>query len=241
VKLVLEYDGTDFAGWQRQPDRRTVQEVLERAIAETTGEWPGILASGRTDSGVHAKGQVANFRTHSHLPPERLMMAINARLPEDVAVVDAEDVPYNFHATHDAKMKLYRYRVSMRPMRPVFERRFCLWVRRRLDVTAMKRAAACLVGTHDFNSFRAESCVEKNTVRTIDAIDFVEDGDTLDMYFRGRGFLYMMIRIIVGTLLRVGTGRMASEQVAEILEARDRRVAGPTAAPQGLCLMEVYY
>jgi tRNA pseudouridine38-40 synthase len=241
VKLTIEYDGTEFAGYQRQPGQRTVQQVLEEGIAQATGEKVSLLASGRTDSGVHAEAQVVNFRTNTALPLERIIGAINARLPHDVSVIEAEDVPLGFHATHDPKWKTYRYRISMRKMRPVFDRKYVLWVKRRLDVDAMRRAAEHFVGTHDFNSFRCESKVDKNTVRTIYSIRVVADGDRVDIYYRGSGFLYMMLRIITGTLLRVGFGRMSPDAIPAMLEARDRSAAGPTAPAKGLCLVEVEY
>jgi tRNA pseudouridine38-40 synthase len=241
IRLVVEYDGTEFAGYQRQPGHRTVQRVLEKAIAQATGEKATLLASGRTDSGVHAEGQVVNFRTNTHLALERIVGAINARLPEDVSVRSAEDVPLDFHATHDPKWKTYRYRVSMRRMHPVFDRNYVLWVKKRLDVERMRRGAAYFVGTHDFNSFRCENKVDKNTVRTIEAIELVEDGDELDIYYRGNGFLYMMLRIITGTLLRVGFGRTDPDAIPAMLAARDRKAAGPTAPAKGLCLVEVRY
>ena len=241
VKLVIEFDGTDFAGWQRQPNGRTPQELIEKAIRLVTGEKVNLLASGRTDSGVHAAGIVANFMTRSEIPAPRLLAAINSKLPDDVVVLSAEDVPLSFHATRDAAGKLYRYRISRRAVRPALDRRCSWWVRGPLDVDAMRRAAAHFVGTRDFGSFRAESSIEKNTVRTIESIEFVESADALDVYFKGAGFLYMMIRIIVGTLVRVGKGRISPDAVPAMLAARDRKAAGPTAPPHGLCLMEVYY
>jgi len=241
VKLVVEYDGTDFAGWQRQPGCRTVQEAIERAIAAVTGEKACLVSSGRTDAGVHAEKQVANFRTGTSIPASRLVAAINSKLGEDVAVLSAEDAPMCFHATRHAKGKLYRYRIWRGRVRPVLARRDSYWVRGPLDVDAMRRAAEYLVGTHDFNSFRAEGSVEKNTVRTVESIDFVESSEAVEIYFRGTGFLYMMIRIMVGTLVRVGKGKIAPDEMPRILAARDRAAAGPTAPPHGLCLVDVYY
>ncbi len=241
VKLVIEFDGTDFAGWQVQPGMRTVQGAVEEAISRVTGEKARLTGSGRTDSGVHAAALVANFHTQTNLAASRLVSAINANLDRDVAVLSAEDVSCSFHATRNAKGKLYRYRMSRRPVRPVIDRRYSWWVRGPLDVGKMREAAAYLVGTHDFNSFRAEGSIEKNTVRTITSIEFVESRDCLDICFAGRGFLYMMLRIVVGTLVKVGKGKTAPGAMADILAACDRRVAGPTAPPHGLCLMGVFY
>ena len=241
VRLVVEYDGTDFAGWQVQPRVRTVQRVLETAVRKVVRHRVSLLASGRTDAGVHAKGQVANFRTRSNISARRLVLAINSNLPPDVAVLSAEDVPLAFHATYDAKRKLYRYRLSYRRVRPALERRWSYWVRGLLDIPAMRRAAARLVGTHDFNSFRAEGYREKDTVRTISSIEIVENDDFLDFLIEGDGFLYMMVRIIVGTLVRVGLGKISPEAITPILAARDRKAAGPTLPPHALCLMRVDY
>lgn len=241
IKLTVEYDGTDFAGWQRQKGRRTVQQVIEEAIARVTGARVSLVASGRTDSGVHAEGQVANFRTTSRLSCERLLAGINSNLDDDVAVLSVEDAAPDFHSNRDAVRKVYRYTISLAPVRPVRERRYLFWSRFPLDVKAMRRAARHMVGTHDFNSFRAEGRVEKNTVRMIERIDFEREGDTLRICFTGDGFLYMMVRIMVGTLLEVGRGRISPAEIPGIIAARDRRKAGATARPQGLCLVAVEY
>ena len=241
IRLVVEYDGTDFCGWQRQPGCRSVQEELETAIAAVTREKASLLSSGRTDAGVHAEGHVCNFRTSAEIPAARLAAAINTKLAEDVIVLSAEDAPFSFHATHDAKSKLYRYRIARGRVRPVLDRRYSYHVRGPLDVDAMRRAAAHFVGTHDFNSFRAEGFIEKDTVRTIHSVELAEANETLEIYFRGDGFLYMMLRIIVGTLVRVGKGKIAPEAIPGIIAARDRAAAGPTVPPRGLCLVAVYY
>ena len=241
VKLVIEYDGTDFSGWQRQPRRRTVQQCVEMAIARVTAERVSLRGAGRTDAGVHAEGQAANFRTASTLAAAGLLGGINANLDADVAVVSVEDVPHDFHANRDAKGKLYRYTISTRPVRPVLGRRFVHWSRRGLDALAMREAAGHLVGRHDFNSFRAEGSIEKNTFRTIEEIRFDVEGDLIRIYFSGDGFLYMMIRIIVGTLIDVGRARLAPGDIPGIIAARERSAAGPTAKPEGLSLVEVRY
>ncbi|MHC4711711.1 MAG: tRNA pseudouridine(38-40) synthase TruA [Planctomycetota bacterium] len=241
IRLTIEYDGTDFSGWQRQANARTVQECLEGAVEKVTGERVTLAGSGRTDAGVHAEGQVANFRTASGLPTERLLAAINANLDPDVAVVSSEEAPGDFNANRDAVAKVYRYTISTRPVRPVLGRRFVHRSKFPLDAKAMRRAARHLVGRHDFNSFRAEGRVEKNTVRTIERIDFEETPGTLHIRFTGDGFLYMMVRIMVGTLLEVGRGRLAPEDIPGIIAAGNREAAGPTAQAQGLCLVEVRY
>ncbi len=241
IKLTIEYDGTDFSGWQRQPGRRTVQQHIEEAIEKVTGERVYLLASGRTDAGVHSEGQVANFRTVSTLTPRRFIGAINANLDFDVAVIDAQEVPWSFHAIRDAAAKLYRYRISTRRVRPVIKRHFVHHTRAVFDADACRRAARHLVGTHDFNSFRAEGRIVKNTVRTIRRIDFEQEPDGLAMWFEGDGFLYMMVRIIVGTLLEVARGALRPDDIPAILAARDRSAAGPTVPARGLCLVKVYY
>ena len=241
IRLTIEYCGARFAGWQRQPGQRTVQQCLEDAVAAVTGEKVALRASGRTDAGVHAEGQVASFRTTSGLEPERFVGAINAHLDKDVAVLDAAEVPLDFHPTRDAKFKTYRYTISMRAVRPVHDRDYVAWVPGPLDAAAMREAAGLLVGTHDFNSFRAEGRIEKDTVRAIEAIEFDESGETLRIYITGSGFLYMMVRIIVGTLIEVGWGKRSPDDMPGILAARDRGAAGHTARPEGLCLVEVRY
>lgn len=248
IKLVVQYDGTNFAGWQRQKLERTVQQCLEEAIAKATGGGGGgggekvsVLASGRTDSGVHAERQVVGFRTASVLEAGRFVGAINAYLDEDVAVLSASEAPLDFHAIRDAVGKLYRYTIATTAVRPVLDRGYVHWVRDKLDVAAMRRAARHLVGTHDFNSFRAEGRVEKDTLRTIGQIEFKEKADRLRIFFEGGGFLYMMVRIIVGTLIEVGVGRMKADAIPGIIAARDRAAAGPTAPARGLCLVEVRY
>ncbi len=241
VKLTVEYDGTGFSGWQRQGSRRTVQRCLEEALARVTGERVSLTGAGRTDAGVHAEGQVANFRTASELPADRIVGGINANLDEDAAVLSAIDVPIDFHSNRDARTKVYRYTISTRPVREVLQRRFVYWSRQRLDCRMMREAAGHLVGRHDFDSFRAEGFVEKDTVRTVEEITFDEDHDQIRIFFTGDGFLYMMVRIMVGTLIDVGRGHIEPDDIPAIMAARDRRAAGATARPEGLCMVEVRY
>lgn len=241
IKLTIEYDGTDFSGWQVQREERTVQGEIEGAIAKVTDERLRVKAAGRTDAGVHAVGQVANFFTRSVLPAERIAAALNAKMGADVAITAAEEAPLSFDAGRDAVGKLYRYRIWTRRTRPVLERRCVSWVRADLDAGAMRKAAGHLVGTHDFNSFRGEGKVAKNTVRTVEKIDFDETPDEISISFVGTGFLYMMVRIMAGTLLEVGRGGLDAGEMPAILAACDRDAAGPTAPPEGLCLVEVYY
>ncbi len=242
IRLTISYDGTDYNGWQTQPGYRTVQEVLEMAIADLTGE-PRIRlnASGRTDAGVHAVGQVANFYTASSYAPDVLVRATNARLPADVILRDAADMPEAFDANHDAVRKLYRYVIHDGPVPDIFLRRYYCPSRHRLDAAAMARAAEVLKGRHDFRCFETEWPNRMSSVRTIRHLALNRVGDWIWLDVEADGFLYNMVRAIAGTLINVGRGYWPESQVAEILEAGDRKLAGPTAPAAGLFLMRVSY
>jgi len=241
VKLILQYEGTRFVGWQRQRQPNSIQQVLEEAIAAVTGEEARVTAAGRTDAGVHALGQTAHVRLDSSLPCRHLVAALNAHLPPDIAVVEAEDMPDDFHARFAAGSKIYEYTIATGPARPVLDRDLCWYVRSPLDLGRMRRAAACLVGEHDFAAFGAENFRRKTTVRTVYSLDIEELAGRLRLRVHGNGFLYNMVRAITGTLVDVGRGRIEPEQVREILASRDRRKAGPTAPARGLCLVRVFY
>lgn len=242
LKFILAYDGTDFAGWQTQKNQRTVQETLETAIAKIVGHAVFCNASGRTDAGVHAAAQVVNFKTESKLPPPTLLRAVNAHLPPDVAVSDAEEAAPDFDACRHATRKLYRYVLQDGRVPDLFLRRYSWHVPyARLNEAAMARAARCLVGTHDFHSFETEWPNRKSSVRTVTRLTVNRAGDLLWLDAEADGFLYNMVRSIVGTLVNVGRGYWPAEQVQAILRAEDRTQAGPTAPPQGLFLMRVTY
>ena len=241
VKLVIEYDGTDFAGWQRQDNRITVQEVLEGALSDHLGERIVTVASGRTDAGVHAAGQVVSFRTTSDVPPEGIQHGANARLPVTVAIRSASDVGPDFHAQRSAVAKHYRYRIFNRRVRGPLARRFAARVGTPLDEKRMARAATHLLGTHDFSSFRNAGSVETSPVRTLRRLDIQRQGEYLALEFEADGFLYRMVRNLVGTLLLVGRGSLDPDEVGAILARRDRGAAGPAAPARGLCLVEVFY
>jgi tRNA pseudouridine38-40 synthase len=242
IALTISYDGTDFNGWQTQPGYRTVQETLEGAIAALTGEPRVKLnASGRTDAGVHAVGQVANFMTVADYPPEVIVNAVNARLPPDVVVSKAVEMPQSFDANRDAKRKLYRYVIHDGPVPSPFLRRYAYHVRRPLDAAAMRRASRCLIGRHDFHSFETDWPNRQSSIRTITHLGVSRAGEHIWIDVEADGFLYNMVRSIAGTLIDVGRGHIPEEQVAEVLKAEDRTVAGPTAPPQGLFLMRVTY
>jgi tRNA pseudouridine38-40 synthase len=252
IRLTLAYDGTEFAGWQRQGQRRTVQATLEATLEKITGQRTAVLASGRTDAGVHALGQVASFETDSRLPPKVILRALNAELPEDIVVFDAAEVRAGFHPTHHALRKRYRYVIYDGPVRNVFQRRYCWhFTYGRLDAEAMRRAGAALIGTHDFSSFETSGSPRKTSIRTVFDLSVQrgragEQGRGVDQDFvtvevEANGFLYNMVRAIVGTLAEVGRGVQSENWVAEVLAAADRRLAGRTAPPQGLFLVHAVY
>jgi tRNA pseudouridine38-40 synthase len=242
LRLTLSYDGTDFHGWQFQPGQRTVQEALEQAIAALTGEpHVRVNASGRTDAGVHAVGQVVNFYTTTTHTPDVVLRAVNARLPPDLVVTAAAEAPLDFDANRDARRKLYRYVIHDGPVPCPFLRKYCCHSKRCLDVSAMRQAAACLRGTHDFHSFETEWPNRASSVRTVTHLALSRAGDWIWLDVEADGFLYNMVRAIAGTLMNVGRGYWPAEHVQEILDATDRTLAGPTAPAQGLFLMRVTY
>jgi tRNA pseudouridine38-40 synthase len=241
LRLVLEYDGTGFAGWQVQRGKRTVQAEVAKAVQRVTGERVTVYGASRTDAGVHAEGQAAHIRTRTRIACARLVHALNANLPPDVTVLRVDEPPEGFHAQFDAAGKTYRYRVLRRDVRSALRRDRAYLVRSPLDVGRMREAAARLVGTHDFRAFCTEARTRKRTERRIDRLEIRADGDEVVFEVDGSGFLYNMVRTIVGTLLWVGIGRLGPDDVSAILDSRDRRRAGSVVPPQGLTLVEVRY
>jgi tRNA pseudouridine38-40 synthase len=246
IRLVVEYDGTALCGWQRQANGPTVQGHLEAALGQLLAHEVAVVGASRTDAGVHARGQVASFRTERAIPLHGIRRGLNSLLPPVIAVADAAEVPDDFHARFSATGKHYRYLVLTRGERSPRWRDRAWHHPGALDVAAMRQAAAALVGEHDFAAFRAAGCTAKSTVRRIDDIAIgaeAEAGNSWLVAFdvRGNAFLRNMVRIVVGTLVEVGAGRRPVEQVAEILASRDRTRAGITAPPQGLELMSVRY
>lgn len=245
LKLTLAYDGTRFAGWQYQPGRVTVQGTLEEAIQQVTGERTRIRASSRTDAGVHALGQVAGWQTSSALEEASLQRALNARLPDDVVVLDVAAAPEGFHPTRDAIRKRYRYVIDDGRLRNPFERAYSWHYRTRLDVEAMDRAGRALVGRHDFRSFESNGSPRPDSVRTMEEVSVRREpagsATRIVVETQADGFLYNMVRAIVGTLVEVGRGVRQPDWVASVLAARSRSSAGPTAPPQGLFLVRVDY
>jgi tRNA pseudouridine38-40 synthase len=242
IKLIIEYDGTAYFGWQRQANVVTIQQVMEDALSRIVNEKAILIASGRTDTGVHALNQVANFRTDSKLPMYSLKMGLNSLLPSDIVVKEMSEVPWEFHSQKHALSKIYHYRIFNSPVRSALRRTISWFIHQPLDLEAMKRAAAHLVGTHDFNSFCAARCEVEDRVRTVTdvALD-TEDGGMIVFRIAADGFLRHMVRNIVGTLVDIGKGRIPEEDMLRIIEARDRRCAGQAAPACGLFLMEVKY
>lgn len=241
VRLLIEYEGTHYAGWQWQKNGETIQEALSKAIERVIQEKVEIHGAGRTDAGVHAMGQVANFKMNSIIPAERLLRAVNFYLPPDITVKDVSDVEESFHARYCAKSKVYQYTLFNDWTRTSLNRNFCYVCGFRLDVDKIIAATRCLMGTHDFTSFTTKALCEKNRIRTIKKLDIKKDGGYIYFTIEADGFLYNMARTIVGTLIEIGRGKIAVEGMRDILDAKDRKSAGPTAPAKGLCLMEVRY
>jgi tRNA pseudouridine38-40 synthase len=242
IRLLLEYDGTDYAGWQYQPGERTVQGELEAAVRKLTGEQLRLEVAGRTDAGVHALGQVASFRTVSAHPAEVFEHGLNANLPADVRVRKAQDAPADFHPRKSATGKWYRYRICDGRSRPVLDRMRAWHLPPGLDLAAMRAAAGRLIGTYDFSSFRSSSCEVKDPVRQMRRIEVFRDGAGLVVIeLWASGFLKQMARAIAGTLAEVGGGKRPAGEIAAVLAARDRRRAGVTAPAHGLFLVRVDY
>lgn len=241
IKLTIAYDGTNYCGWQVQPNGITVEEVINKALSKMIGEEILVIGASRTDSGVHAMGNVAVFDTNTTIPPEKIGIALNQRLPEDIVITKSEEVPLDFHPRYCDCSKTYEYHIINTRI-PVPTKRFTnYFVSYELDIDKMREAASYLVGEHDFVSFCNVRTDVENTVRTITALDILTNGNEITIRITGNGFLYNMVRIIVGTLIRVGRGFYEPEKVKEILEAKNRKAAGVTAPAHGLMLMEINY
>lgn len=241
LKMTIAYVGTAYSGWQIQPHRPTIQGVLEDRLSRMLPDRPRLAGAGRTDAGVHARGQVANFTTGCRIPEAGLRRGLNAILPPDIVVLDVTEAPPAFHARADARAKDYRYRIACGEVVSPFDAPYVLHVRGGLDVAAMGAAAARVIGTHDFTSFCLADTEVESRVRTILVSEIAPDGPVLEYRVRGDGFLRHMVRAIVGTLVDVGRGRRRPEEMTAILAARDRRAAGPSAAALGLVLDRVIY
>lgn len=242
IKLWIQYDGTRYSGWQSQEHTgQTIQGKLTAVLERMTGETVELQGSGRTDAGVHALGQVANFHTKSSLSCEKMLCYMNRYLPEDIAVIQVEEAEPRFHSRLNAVRKTYVYRIWNTPIPNVWERKYLYLVEEKLDLEVMQRAAELLCGTHDFRAFCSNKRMKKSTVRTLESIEMEKEGSELRLIFTGNGFLYNMVRILTGTLIEVGLHKKEPEEMTEILESQERERAGFTAPAQGLYLKKVEY
>lgn len=241
IKLVVAYDGTAYCGWQLQPNGVTIEEVLNKALSELLKEPVMVIGASRTDSGVHAMGNVAVFDTESRIPGDKICFALNQRLPEDIRIQSSEEVPLSFHPRKANCVKTYEYKILNRKIDMPLLRLYSHFCYFPLDVEKMRQAAAYLVGEHDFKSFCTVRTQAEETVRTIYRLDVEKDGDMITIRISGSGFLYNMVRIITGTLVKVGMGVYPPEHMEEILEARNRAAAGPTIPARGLTLVSMEY
>lgn len=241
VRLIVSYDGTNYCGWQIQNNGITVEEVLNRALTDLCREEIAVIGASRTDSGVHALGNVAVFDTNSRIPGEKFSFALNQRLPDDIRIQRSDEVADDWHPRFQDTVKTYEYCFLNRRIPDPMRRLYSYFIYYPMNVENMQKAAGYLIGEHDFKSFCTPRTQVRSTVRTIYDLTLTKEGDEIRMRITGNGFLYNMVRIIAGTLARVGTGLYTPEQVKEILEAKDRNVSGPKAPPQGLTLLSIAY
>lgn len=241
VKLVVAYEGTNYCGWQIQPNGITIEQVLNETLSSLLGEEITVTGASRTDAGVHSLGNVAVFETHTKMPAEKISFALNQRLPEDIVVQESCQVPEDFHPRFSKSRKTYEYRILNCRFRQPLERRTSYFYHYPLDVSAMQKAAAYLVGEHDFTSFASVHAQTNTYVRTIYALDVVREGGMIRIRVQGSGFLYNMVRIIAGTLIQVGAGIKKPEDMESILAGKDRELAGPTAPAHGLTMIGLEY
>jgi tRNA pseudouridine38-40 synthase len=241
-KLIIEYDGGAYHGWQRQAGDRTVQEEIEKGLRRMTRQQITLIGSGRTDAGVHARGQVANFTCNTRLTPVEFQRGLNSMLGGAIVIRRCESVPENFHSRYDVTRKTYRYRIRNHPLPRAIGRQYHWHVRAPLDVAAMQAASDNLLGSHDFTTFEGAGSPRRHSVREVLRAEWRRETDHgLAFFIAANGFLRFMVRNIVGTLVEVGQGKRSPGDIPGLLEARDRSLAGPTAPPQGLCLMKVEY
>jgi tRNA pseudouridine38-40 synthase len=242
IKLLIEYDGTNYQGWQVQPQGPTIQGMIEEKLALLTGETIHLIGSGRTDAGVHAFGQVAHFKTKSQMEVHSIQRALNSLLPPDIVIQRAEEVEEDFHARKQSKSKVYEYRILNRNIRSPFHRGYAWHISQELDFEEMKNATQRLVGEHDFSSFRSVGSPTRTAIRKVIRAEWKRGRDGIILFeIEANGFLKQMVRAIVGTLVEVGQGKISSEEFQRILDSKDRKRAGPTAPAHGLVLKEVKY
>ena len=243
IRLKIEYDGTNYSGWQKQKDKsiKTIQGSIEKAIEEATKEQVELIGASRTDAGVHALAYIANFKTCSSIPGERFKYALNNFLPEDIVILESDEVSIDFHSRFDCIGKTYVYKILNRPLFSPIQRNYIYHVKYELDLKSMIEASKFLIGTHDFNAFKKSGGNLKTTVRTITDINILKNNDIVEIYVSGDGFLYNMVRIISGTLIEVGLSKRKPEDISIILQSRDRSKAGMCAPAKGLYLKELFY
>lgn len=242
IKLIIEYDGKEFNGWQKQPNKLNIQGTIEQAIKNITGEEVDLTASGRTDAGVHAFGQVANFKTNSNIPIEKFPVALNSNLKRSIRIISAEEVDERFHSRLTCKKKTYRYVINNSEFSSAIYRNLETHIPQKLDIEKMKEAVKYFEGEHDFKSFKSSGTSSKSSVRTIyKAVVYEGLNNRIYIELTGNGFLYNMVRIISGTLVEVGLGKINPEDIDKIIKAKDRSLAGKTLPPQGLYLLNVEY
>ncbi|MBU3178226.1 tRNA pseudouridine(38-40) synthase TruA [Clostridium estertheticum] len=241
IKIIIEYDGTNYSGWQRQNNVMTIQEKVESAIEELTGEKTQITGSSRTDAGVHAKGYTGNFYTNSKIVIEKFTGAINSKLSRDIVILQSFEVPYEFHSRYNSIGKMYSYTIINRRQAVAVGRDYIYHHKQILDVEAMQIGAQYFMGTHDFSAFKNLGSSAKTSVRTISRLDIVKNEELIKVYIAADGFLYNMVRIIVGALIRVGEGKIKPSEIKDIIESKQRSKAGKSVPANGLCLEEVFY
>lgn len=241
LKVTIEYDGTNYAGWQIQKNAITIQQKIEEALKDLTKEDIKVIGASRTDARVHARAFAANFITESTIPSERFCDALNNILPSDIVILKSQEVPINFHARFNSKGKTYSYTILNRRVRPTIEKNYVYHYKKKLDYEAIVYAAKSFVGTHDFTAFKSNGGSAKTSIRTISNFQVLKKDDKLTFLVTGDGFLYNMVRIMIGTLVKVGSGKIDRDAISQIILSENREKAGPCAPPQGLCLEKVYY
>lgn len=241
IKLIIEYDGKDYNGWQKQPDKLNIQGTIENAISQITNEEIELTASGRTDAGVHAIGQVANFKTNSNLPIEKMAIAINSKLKKSIVIKKAEEVDERFHARYNCKKKTYKYVIDNSEYGTAIYRNLQYHIPQKLNIENMQKAVKYFEGEHDFKGFKSTGGSGKTTVRTIYSAKVDKKDDIITIELTGNGFMYNMVRIIAGTIVEVGLGKIKYDEIEQIIEAKDRQKAGKTLPAYGLYLVKVEY
>lgn len=241
IKLIIEYDGSNYAGWQRQTNASTIQQTIECCLEDITKEKINVIGSSRTDSGVHAKGFVLNFKTESKIPDRSFREALNSKLPRDIVVLESKEVDLSFHARYSSVGKKYSYTILNAPQPAAIGRQYIYHYKRPLDYIAMSEACGHYIGEHDYSAFRTIGSSVKTTVRNVKDAFLVKENNKIIFMVEADGFLYNMVRIMVGTLIDVGTHKISSKNIPDIIKSKDRNKAGKTAPASGLCLEKVYY